>query len=222
MFSPDERDSLKMLNSFDAGVAEMFFGGYPILVEGDTEYAAFEEVMENDPRAFPLVSRPIIVRARGKWTLTLLIRMLSHFQVSFSVLHDSDVPFTSLGRSNPAWSANTAIGQEIEAARGGGVRVVHRVSIPTIELAHAKPEVDECGRLLMPSPKDKPWQFLQRLKTDPDVHARVRKLLTELRAADAVEMPFPEGFAEGLPRAVRAWAEEFAPEDRRFAPRASA
>jgi ABC-type branched-subunit amino acid transport system ATPase component len=135
-FSDDEKENLKMLNRFDQGVAEMFFGQHPILLEGDTEFASFEYLMARNPKEFPIASRPVLVRARGKYTLVLLIRMLSHFKVSFSVLHDADTPFRRDGAGNGAWSANEMILQEIEATRAAGVRVVHRISVPTFELAH--------------------------------------------------------------------------------------
>ena len=40
-FSDDERQNLRALLQLDASLSEMFFGSYPILVEGDTELAAY-------------------------------------------------------------------------------------------------------------------------------------------------------------------------------------
>ncbi|MFC1833723.1 AAA family ATPase, partial [Thermodesulfobacteriota bacterium] len=105
-FSDVEKDDLKMLNRFDTGLAEMFFGQYPVLVEGDTEFAAFQHIMENDHGSFPHHNRPVIVRARGKYTLAMLIRMLRHFKVNFAILHDSDSPLRRDGKRNSAWTAN--------------------------------------------------------------------------------------------------------------------
>src|SRR5690606_16199969 len=39
-FSEDEKQQLTLLNTFDQNLAEMFFGQYPIIVEGDTEFAS--------------------------------------------------------------------------------------------------------------------------------------------------------------------------------------
>ena len=124
-----------MLNRFDQGLAEMFFGQYPILIEGDTEYAAFETVMNRLPERFPMRSRPLLVRARGKWTFPLIIKILRQFRVLFALLHDTDSPRRCDGKRSGAWKANFDIYQEVCAAREAGIRVVHRVSVPNFEYA---------------------------------------------------------------------------------------
>ncbi|MDN3709323.1 AAA family ATPase [Myroides ceti] len=91
-FTEDEIDNLKLLNSFDQNLSEMFFGQYPIIVEGDTEYAAFDKVMRMENEKYHINYKPILIRARGKFTMVPLIKMLAHFKVNFSVLHDSDYP----------------------------------------------------------------------------------------------------------------------------------
>lgn len=48
--------------------------------------------MEIENEKYPLSTRPIIIRARGKFTILPIIKMLNHFKVDFSVLHDSDYP----------------------------------------------------------------------------------------------------------------------------------
>jgi len=42
-FEEKELDNLKMLLKMDTALCEVFFGGYPIIVEGDTEYLSFLE-----------------------------------------------------------------------------------------------------------------------------------------------------------------------------------
>ncbi len=54
-FDGDEREVLKSLMIFENTIAEMFFGCHVIIVEGDTEYAAFQEIMEQKvDRYFPV------------------------------------------------------------------------------------------------------------------------------------------------------------------------
>ncbi len=101
-FSQDERENLKMLNRFDQGLAEMFFGQLPLIIEGDTEYSAFETLLNKYPEEFPLSRRPILVRARGKFTLLLVMKILDEFKVPFAILHDADSPYRKDGTQNGA------------------------------------------------------------------------------------------------------------------------
>lgn len=215
-FSADERENLKLLNRFDQGLAEMFFGQHPLLIEGDTEFALFEAIMNSDPEGFPMVSRPTLVRARGKQTLALIIRMLRHFKVPFSVLHDSDPPCRIDGSVNPAWTANHTIYMEIQAARQAGIRVVHRVSIPTFELAHLPVEVDEQSRAKFPSDKEKPWKMLSALRSSDDVQRSVRRVLEDLLPGNSDDAPFRGEYSAELRATVDAWAQAHSRDDPRF------
>ncbi len=69
-FTVDEKENLKLLNRFDQGLAEMFFRQLPVIIEGDTEYAAFEAIMQNNAHQYPVNSRPVLVRAHGKFTMS--------------------------------------------------------------------------------------------------------------------------------------------------------
>lgn len=215
-FSPDEKENLKMLNRFDQGLAEMFFGQYPVLVEGDTEFAAFEWLMAHSPNVFPKAERPTIVRARGKHALVPLIRMLRHFKVPFSVLHDADAPFREDRAANSAWSANRTILEEIEAARVDGIRVVHRISLPTFELAHLQAEKDVEGRVIFAGDKEKPWKMVEALRSHQETRERVNHLLEDLLSSEAPEAPFTGDVPTKLRKAVTSWAEHNSPGDMRF------
>ena len=215
-FSADEKENLKMLNRFDSAVAEMFFGQYPILIEGDTEFACFEWIMNRNGVDWPMSRRPLLVRARGKSTLVLLIRMLRHFKVPFSVLHDSDAPFRRDASANPAWTVNSTVSTEIREARNAGIRVIHRVSVPTFELVHLPVEKDETGHAKFPAERDKPWRMLTALASDGQAAASVEALLKELVSAEGVETPFDGDFSAALLARVVAWAEEKSVGDPRF------
>lgn len=73
-FDPDTKRNLQALQQMDIGFSEVFFGAYPILVEGDTEHAAYIASIVESNHA--LLDRIAIVRARGKAILPGLIRML--------------------------------------------------------------------------------------------------------------------------------------------------
>jgi len=215
-FTGDEKTSLKMLNSFDQALSEMFFGQYPVVIEGDTEFSAFEAVMNLDPSGFPVQARPVLVRARGKWTMPLIVKMLGHFRVPFSILHDTDSPYVRDGRANAAWTANTHIHAAVEDARAKGVKVIHRVSVPCFELAHLPVELDDAGLVKEPSARDKPWNMHQAILGMGAVKGSVEQLLQDLLDRDAEEEPVEGEFGEGMRGAVEAWAADNACRDRRF------
>lgn len=119
--SDDERELLKLLNLCDPHVAEFFFDGRTVLVEGDTEYTAFRYLAAQDPRTFGDLH---IVRARGKATLCSLAKILNQFGARYGILHDSDTPMiaTSSGatKKNPAWTLNERIATEAAPAIADG------------------------------------------------------------------------------------------------------
>lgn len=148
-FDGEEVESLKALMLFDANVAEMFFGDRVVIVEGDTEFAAFHEAMRINETDYPLEKRPLIIRARGKATIAILVKMLSHFKINFSVLHDIDSPRTKDGgKVSPAYSTNKKIADAITDARAKGLLISHQCSCPNFEQHHG---------MDLPS-KDKPYE----------------------------------------------------------------
>lgn len=205
-FSPEDKENLKMLLQFDTAIAEMFFGAHPIVVEGDTEFAAFLKTMELDPGSYPHENRPLVIRARGKAIIPTIIRMLTHFKVPFSVLHDSDQPKRSDGGKNSAYTMNVQIKEHVDAARQAGLRVVHRVSIPDFERQHKLQRVS----------KDKPFTIWKAVPNDVAVAESVRAVLDALCSTESQTHPFAGEFLEGLREQVLAWARIHAPEDKQF------
>jgi putative ATP-dependent endonuclease of OLD family len=216
-FTDNEKDNLKMLNRFDTDLSEMFFGQHPVLVEGDTEFAAFQHVMHSDIEKFPIYKRPVLVRARGKYTLSLIIRILKHFKVSFSILHDVDWPKRNDGKQNSAWQANESLHEEIQSARAAGLRVVHRVSVPTFELVHLPIETSEDGRLVEPPLSDKPWNMVAAVKAEPQVRESVASVLCDLTTHEAAEEPFDGEFQAEIVKALNKWVRDKGVRDNRFA-----
>jgi putative ATP-dependent endonuclease of OLD family len=214
-FLADDKEKLKMLNRFDQGLTEMFFGQYPIVIEGDTEFAAFETVMRLCAEEFPVQKRPVLVRARGKWTMPLIIKMLRHFKVPFSLLHDSDSPCRSDGKGSGTWTANLEMHNEISEIRKAGVRVVHRISIPNFEYVHLPLEIKDGTIVEIPS-EDKPWNLNEAVIKNEVVRNSVKALLKELISTDASEEPFAKQFEIGLREAVSNWAAKNAPKDGRY------
>lgn len=153
----DEKLELKLLNLCDPYFAEFLFGGYTILVEGDTEYTAFNFVRTLFEPEFADIH---VVRARGKVILALLAKIINQFSGNYAVLHDSDSPTITRTRKgvtetivNPAWTNNKRILDEVKKAKGK-VRVV--AATKNFEYALFGEEAD-C---------EKPYNAKQRLKAD--------------------------------------------------------
>lgn len=207
-FTEDDKLNLKLLSRFDTGLAEMFFGQYPILVEGDTEFAGFNEAFERKLVDVPLHDRPVLVRARGKSTLRLLMKILRQFQVPFAIVHDADTPRTRTGGRNSAWTVNENILTDIREIRAAGISVKHRVSLPNFEMAHLPVVVDENGNYEEPDSRDKPWTLVNAMRTDPSVAESVAALLTDLCDPSSEEKADFERNDESIEDALQRWASD--------------
>lgn len=169
-FSGDEKEVLKILLQFDSSFSEVFFAKKVILVEGDTEYTAFNNVYMLDAEMSSYPAKPTIVRARGKSTLVILQKILRHFKLQYSIIHDIDSPKNKAGKGNSAYSVNFNISNEVAEARKIGLKVNHRVSCPNFEDSH---------KIEIGSKKDKPYNTFKALK-DSEKMLSVKNVLKEL------------------------------------------
>jgi putative ATP-dependent endonuclease of the OLD family len=204
-FSTNGKENLKMLLRFDTSLAEAFFGSYPVIVEGDTEYAAFQKVIELYDAEYPVEKRPVLIRARGKYTIVLIVKIFKHFKIPFSVLHDSDSPFGKKGGKNNAWTANKMIMAHIIEARRSGLKVIHRVSIPEFERCHGLEEVE----------KEKPYNFQKQINESVPIQKTVKNMLDDLISKESTECLYKNS-EEVLSKAVEEWAANSALKDTRF------
>lgn len=167
-FEGDDKAHLQALQHIDPSFAEVFFGSYPVLVEGDTEHAAFiAAIVEKEDE---LLDRVTVVRARGKAILLPLIKVLTHFKINFGVVHDCDPPFKKNGDKNGMWSENGKIRTAILAARAQGLEARHRVSIPDFERFLGGDEES----------KDKPLNAYMRVTAEDEPRVKVQGLLADL------------------------------------------
>lgn len=163
----DDKRNLKLLNLCDPYVAEFFFGGKVIVVEGDTEYTAFNYIKASNPEIYKDVH---IIRARGKATIVSLIKILNHFGSSYSVLHDSDTPLTQNGAmANPAWGNNPNILSAINA-KPVGTQTRLLASLPNFEKAYFSEVIAT----------EKPYNALKTITNDPAKFVVVETLLQAL------------------------------------------
>lgn len=167
----DDRAELKLLNMCDPHVAEFFFGGRTIIVEGDTEFTAFRYVIASDPARYKDVR---VVRARGKACVKSLCKILNQFESGYAVLHDSDRPVIrykkKLGTmTNPMWTENLSILDTTQEAQVPN-KVLLAASVPNFEEAFFGSEVAQ----------EKPYAAWSRLRTDDTACAAVAGLLDAL------------------------------------------
>jgi len=161
-----DKQNLKLLNHCDPYVAEFFFGGKVIIVEGDTEYTAFNYVKSTKPDLYKDVH---IIRARGKATIVSLVKILNHFGSSYSVLHDSDKPLTAAGNGNPAWGNNPNILAAVNSKPiGAETRLL--ASLPNFEEAYFGEEIKT----------EKPYNALRTIANDNNKFEKIEKLLKAL------------------------------------------
>jgi len=169
-----DKRNLKLLNIYDPYVAEFFFGGRVVLVEGDTEYSAFRMIIDGDRT----LSDIHVIRARGKATIASLAKILNQFGARYSILHDTDVPLTFRKNSktgekeeiaNPAWSTNnnilSAVTSQLKDKR---VRLV----ASRIHFEAAFFDTALTG--------EKPYTAVRTLQDDPDRRKIIAQLLTAL------------------------------------------
>ncbi|NTF91687.1 ATP-dependent nuclease [Rhizobium rhizogenes] len=164
--SPEDKELLKLLNQWDPYVAEFFFGGRTVVVEGDTEYSAFREIIESNRAKYRDVH---VVRARGKFIIPILMKILNHFGSRYSVLHDTDTPKTADGKGNPAWAANEAI-RKVAAAASNANNV--RVAASLLDFERAL--FNESAQ------KEKPYKMVMRLRGDAAAQGSVAEVLDYL------------------------------------------
>jgi len=166
----DDKRNLKLLNLCDPYVAEFFFGGKVVVVEGDTEYTAFNYIKRQKPELYNNIN---IIRARGKATIVSLIKVLNHFGSDYSVLHDCDKPRITTKRgkemANPAWGTNPNILGAINSKPDGtSTRLL--ASLPNFEEAYFGEVAEE----------EKPYNALKKLEENPELFEIVETLLKAL------------------------------------------
>jgi putative ATP-dependent endonuclease of OLD family len=166
----DDKRNLKLLNLCEPYVSEFFFGGKVIVVEGDTEYTAFNYIKASKPEEYKNVH---IIRARGKATIVSLVKILNHFGSSYSVLHDSDRPviITKEGKkmANPAWGNNPNILEAVNA-KPAGTNTRLLASLPNFEEAYFGVAAET----------EKPYNALRTISDNAEIFNLIESLLQSL------------------------------------------
>lgn len=179
----DDKENLKLLNLFDSHISEAFFGGKVLIVEGDTEYSAFNHIKNEEEKNGNFQYNDLnIIRARGKVTVASMMKVLNHFDSKYFVLHDTDSPLTKSKRKdkekstkditiykeiiikNPAWTNNEKILSQMSEKS----RVI--ASIMNFEEAYFSEIIES----------DKPENCIEHLKNEKDSYDKIKQLLDSI------------------------------------------
>lgn len=212
-FTGDDKSNLQAIQEMDPTFCEVFFGSFPIIVEGNTEHAAFIAAVVEE--GHELIDQVTVIKARGKPQIVSVIKMLVHFQKDFGVLHDSDWPHGTktnkdgkLAKS-PSWAHNQTIYELVHQARSLGIGVAHEVSIPDFERRIGLPR----------GTGGKPFEAYDEIKQNADIKVELQHLLTRLRTPVyfdvKIELP-PleiEAFEEEIREALRERVDKHGDED---------
>lgn len=207
----DDKENLKLMNLFDSHISEAFFGGKVLIVEGDTEYAAFNYIRDREVTNGMYRYKDInIIRARGKVTVASMMKVLNHFKTKYYVLHDTDQQrtksrkldkaastggmkvYTEIEIVNPAWTNNTKIHEQMSEFS----RVV--ASIGNFEAAYFSEIIES----------DKPENSIKNIKSDHEHYNVVKQLLDAILGFDETELPsgaIAWTEMEQIDEAVNAW-----------------
>ncbi len=165
-FSVTEKENLKMLNKCCPTVNEFFFYDNSILVEGDTEYLAYQYNIERTG----LEGSYCVINCRGKANIPTFIKIFNQFAASAIAIHDLDSKLRADGKMNGMWTINHSIRSAADETDGRVKTVVHN---PDFE-----------GFYLGESPtKDKPYNLFTHL-TSPDFEtdSKYERLRTSLES----------------------------------------
>lgn len=123
--SEENKDYVQMINRFNPNVCETFYSDDVVLVEGDTEALIFRELIR---KRYP--EKDIFILNTGsKNNIPFFQKILTHFQIKQTIIHDSDTRFLydkvgdqnirrknkdGTDKKNPAWKQNENIWEEVK------------------------------------------------------------------------------------------------------------
>ena len=165
-FSDEEKENLKMLNRCCPTVNEFFFYPNSILVEGDTEYLAYQYIIDRSG----LEGQYCVINCRGKANIPTFIKIFDQFSANAIAIHDLDTKLNKTGNKNAMWTINLNIRSAADSAAGRVKTVVHN---PDFE-----------GYYLGESPsKDKPYNLFTHLTADDfETNTRYESLRNSLNS----------------------------------------
>ena len=144
-----EKDRLRLIATFHPSVNEVFFARRVVLLEEQTALSAFERASEllGIFTRHPHVRRDVtLIDAKGKGNIPMLQKVLNHFQIPYTVVHDED-----RGNLQPSGEPlNETIGDLLQANGDNRRYIISPTNMESL-LGYA-------------ASKDKPFQVLKKIE----------------------------------------------------------
>ena len=188
----DDKENLKLINLFDSHISEAFFGGKVLVVEGDTEYSAFNYIKNMELEAGNNAYHDLnIIRARGKVTVASMMKVLNHFGKRFYALHDTDVPTVESKRKNRELSVNGAVVYDqftmVNPAWTNNQKILDQMTDQSRVVASVINFEDAYFDETIGS--DKPENCIKHIKDEPEMYQKIKVLLDGTLEIGDVQLP---------------------------------
>ena len=134
-FDEDERQRLQMIRMCNPSINEFFFANKIILVEGDTEQTVLNYIKSINSKYTGIQ----IVNCRGKANIPMFMKILNHFGLSYTAIHDIDAPYSMRkGKKvkNAMWTINEKIFNESRIKNGMDNMII--ANMPDFEFQYFK------------------------------------------------------------------------------------
>lgn len=134
-FDEDERERLQMIRMCNPTINEFFFANDIILVEGDTEQSVLNYIKTINLKYTGIQ----IVNCYGKANIPMFMKILNHFGVNYTVIHDIDAPYAMRKDKkikNAMWTINEKIFKESKIDEGIDNMII--ANMPDFEFQYFK------------------------------------------------------------------------------------
>lgn len=134
-FDEDERQRLQMIRMCNPSINEFFFANNIILVEGDTEQTVLNYIKSINSKYTGIQ----IVNCRGKANIPMFMKILNHFGLSYTAIHDIDAPYSMRKEKkvkNAMWTINEKIFNESRIKNGMDNMII--ANMPDFEFQYFK------------------------------------------------------------------------------------
>ncbi|UTC77998.1 ATP-dependent endonuclease [Treponema sp. OMZ 799] len=144
-FSDDDKEKLQMVNRFNPHICESFFTDSVILVEGDTEAVIYRELINK----YYTPNKYFVLNTGSKANIPFYQKILTHFGINHVIVHDCDKKTTKTGNTNPMFTLNNTIWEQIEESNRKYPNIARRfVHYLNFEEAHNYKHDDAKGKPL--------------------------------------------------------------------------
>lgn len=108
VFSQD-KERVQMINRFNPHICEAFYADIVLLVEGDTETIIYRDLLK---RYYP-TKEVFVLNTGTKNNIPFFQEVLTAFNITHYIIHDTDTEYDKNGDKNSAWTLNQKIWDKV-------------------------------------------------------------------------------------------------------------